>query len=46
MQGLLDSLHQGMPGADIIVTYDNDPLIERIYEYPTEIEKVSRVYSI
>lgn len=43
---LLDSLHQGMPGADIILTYDNDPLIERIYIYPTQIEKVSRVYSI
>jgi DNA adenine methylase len=43
---LLDSLHQGMLGADIIVTYDNDPLIEKIYLYPTSIEKFSRVYSI
>jgi DNA adenine methylase len=42
---LLDSLHQGMPGADIILTYDNDPLIEDIYLYPT-IEKISRIYSI
>lgn len=46
LQGLLDSLHQGMPGADIILTYDNDPLIERIYQYPTSFEKVSRKYSI
>jgi DNA adenine methylase len=43
---LLDSLHQGMPGADIILTYDNDPLIERIYMYPTTIEKISRIYSV
>jgi DNA adenine methylase len=42
---LLDSLHQGMPGADIILCYDNDPFIESIYEYPT-IEKVNRVYSV
>ncbi|WP_268626921.1 DNA adenine methylase [Paenibacillus alvei] len=46
LQMLLDSLHQGMPGADIILTYDNDPLIEQIYEYPTTIERVSRVYSV
>lgn len=45
LQMLLDSLHQGMPGADIILTYDADPLIERIYSYPT-IEKVSRNYSV
>lgn len=46
LQILLDSLHQGMPGADIILTYDNDPLIERIYQFPTAVEKVSRVYSV
>lgn len=45
LQLLLDSLHQGMPGADIILTYDNAPLIEQIYEYP-EIERVSRIYSV
>jgi len=39
---LLDSLYHGMPGADIILTYDNDPLIENIYMYPT-IEKISRI---
>jgi len=42
---LLESLHHGMPGADIILTYDNDPFIENIYWYPT-IEKISRIYSI
>ena len=42
---LLDSLHQGMPGADIILCYDNDPLIQRIYQYPT-IEVVGRIYSV
>lgn len=46
LQMLLDSLHQGMPGSDIIVTYDCDPLIEDIYIYPTAIEKISRVYTI
>lgn len=46
LQLLLDSLHQGMPGADIILTYDNHPLIEQIYQYPTVIEKISRVYSV
>jgi DNA adenine methylase len=42
---LLDSLHQGMPGADIILCYDNDPLIQQLYIYPT-IETVGRIYSI
>ncbi|KQN97210.1 DNA methyltransferase [Paenibacillus sp. Leaf72] len=42
---LLDSLHHGMPGADIILFYDNDPFIEDIYWYPT-IEKISRVFSV
>lgn len=42
---LLDSLHQGCPGADMILTYDNNKFIEEIYKYPS-IEKVNRVYSI
>lgn len=42
---LLESLYQGVPGADIILIYDNDPLIRDLYLYPT-IETVSRVYSI
>jgi len=42
---LLDSLHQGMPGADMILCYDNDPLITELYEYP-DVEHIGRVYSI
>jgi DNA adenine methylase len=42
---LLDNLYQGMPGADLILTYDNDEFIERLYFYP-DVEKVKRVYSI
>lgn len=42
---LLDCLYQGCPGADIILTYDNDKFIERLYQYP-DIENISRRYSI
>ena len=42
---LLDHLYHGMPGADIMLTYDNDEFIEWIYLFP-EIEKINRVYSI
>ncbi|WP_088834499.1 DNA adenine methylase [Paenibacillus tyrfis] len=42
---LLDSLYHGMPGADLILIYDNSPFIEEIYMYPS-IEKFSRVYSV
>lgn len=42
---LLDNLYQGMPGADMILTYDNDEYIEWLYLYP-DIEIVGRVYSI
>lgn len=42
---LLNSLYQGMPGADMIVTYDNDEFIKWLYLYP-EIENISRVYTI
>lgn len=42
---LLDSLYQGCPGADIVLTYDNDKFIENLYLYP-DIEKISRVYTI
>lgn len=42
---LLESLYQGMPGADIILCYDKHPLIEEIYALPT-IEYFSRVYSV
>ncbi|MEK5071706.1 DNA adenine methylase [Sporosarcina sp. FSL K6-1508] len=43
--GLLDSLHQGMPGADIIVTYDHTPWLQKIYKYPNELI-IGRKYSI
>ncbi|MGG3471616.1 DNA adenine methylase [Neobacillus pocheonensis] len=42
---LLESLYQGMPGADIILCYDKHPLIEEMYMLPT-IEYFSRVYSL
>lgn len=42
---LLESLHSGMPGADIIVTYDDDPLIRDLYYIP-ETETIHRYYSI
>lgn len=42
---LLDSLHQGMPGADLIVTYDFHEMIQHIYQYPTQ-EVIGRKYSI
>lgn len=42
---LLDNLYMGMPGADIIITYDNERYIEELYLYP-EIEKIGRFYSI
>lgn len=42
---LLDQLYQGMPGADIILCYDNEDFIENLYLYP-EIEVISRKYTI
>ncbi|NUU75729.1 DNA adenine methylase [Paenibacillus xylanilyticus] len=42
---LLESLYQGMPGADIIVTYDDHPLIRDLYYLPTT-ENIRRYYSI
>lgn len=42
---LLDELFKGMPGADILLTYDNDKLIKESYLYP-ETEIISRKYSI
>lgn len=42
---LLDELYRGMPGADMIVTYDNCNFIQSIYEYPLK-EVVSRIYCI
>lgn len=42
---LLESLFQGMPGADIVITYDDCPLIRDIYCLP-EIKAIGRFYSI
>jgi len=42
---LLDTLYMGIPGADIILTYDNQAYIKELY-YSPAIEKLSRVYSI
>lgn len=44
LQRLLDELYKGFPCADLLLTYDDDPLIESIYEYPT-IERIKRSYS-
>lgn len=41
---LLDSLHHGMPGADIIVTYDYVEWLNKLYEYPYK-EIAGRFYS-
>lgn len=42
---LLDEFYKGMPGADIIVTYDISQYIRSIYQYPDELI-LSRRYSI
>lgn len=34
---LLDSLYQGMPGADLLVTYDYNKWLQSIYHHPTEV---------
>lgn len=41
---LLDSLHYGCPGADIIVTYDYNKWLNGLYEYP-KVEVIGRIYS-
>lgn len=43
---LLNQLYKGMPGADIIVTYDFDKLIIDNYEFQTETHVIGRKYSI
>lgn len=42
---LIESLYQGMPGADIIITYDDCELIRSIYHY-AEVITIGRNYSI
>lgn len=41
----LDLLHQGMPGADIVLTYDNDEWLRKLYVYPDKFI-IGRTYSI
>lgn len=45
LSSLLESLYHGFAGADILICYDNDPLILDNFLHP-EIVKISRVYSI
>lgn len=42
---LLDDLYKGMPGADILVTYDDAEYIKEQFQYPAEVT-VGRRYSI
>lgn len=42
---LIDDLYKGMPGADMIVTYDMAEYIKSIYDYP-KVELLPRKYSI
>lgn len=45
LAALLQSYHAGFPGADIILTYDYDDFIDKLYKVP-EKEIVRRRYSI
>ncbi|MFL0365178.1 DNA adenine methylase [Pseudobacillus sp. 179-B 2D1 NHS] len=42
---LLDTLHFGFDGADIVLTYDYERWIEGLYEFPKK-EVIGRVYSV
>lgn len=42
---LLDELYKGMPGADMVITYDYCQEIEALYYYPT-VEVINRKYCI
>ena len=42
---LLDKLHKGFPGADILVTYDLQEEIQEMYVYPDKVV-IGRKYSI
>lgn len=45
LSALLESLFQGMPGAHMIVTYDEHEFIRKLYNYPN-VEVLGRNYSI
>lgn len=42
---LLDELYKGIPGADMILTYDECEFIKEIYQFP-DVESIGRKYSI
>lgn len=42
---LLDDLYKGMPGADMIISYDYAEFIKNLYFYPT-VSELNRKYSI
>lgn len=42
---VIESLTFVAKAADVLITYDNDELIGRIYDFP-EVEKVKRAYSV
>lgn len=42
---ILQNLYREAPGADVIITYDNDPAIRALYPYATQ-EIIARRYSI
>lgn len=42
---MLNALHAGMPGPDIIITYDDCPEIRELYPF-ADVEEVQRAYSI
>lgn len=44
LSSLLDSLYYGVPGADVIVTYDYNDWLDSIYHLP-EKKVIGRVYS-
>lgn len=45
LAALLDDLYRGMPGADMILTYDDSPRIREMYRFP-EVTRIGRYYSI
>lgn len=42
---IIQSLYQGMPGADLVITYDDCPLIREIYPY-ADVVTIGRRYSV
>ena len=42
---MLNALHAGIPGPDIIITYDDCPEIRELYPF-ADVEEVQRAYSI